>query len=765
MGARSWVKGCFQFLITIALLTGSATIASALLSSTQLSKTDLASPTGALAVGPDSKIYVGRTGAVDIYSKTGVFERTFLIVPNVTYIAVNRHGEVYLVNRGAKTIAQYDASGVQLNTATLPYNPQHISFDAYDNVYVVTNGQGMLSPPVSMNLYRLPRNLGTVSAPLIAFGGKGPVFSAVLNGKIYVLQKYANGKIVREIERYGLNGVFEEKLANNGATNYAGAGFGQIMQPTEMVSDSRGYLFVSTTGSDPGTFKVVVLNESGMVETELKDENGVFNLYAYGLGTFGSGKVAVCSKGPSNNALYIFGVGSYSDMQVTPKALSFANSGIAPQNIIVSNAGNADISGLTFTPSAPWIRVQASPASVVSAGGSATIAVTAATEGLPQGTHSGTIAVSDSNGESETVYVTLEVAQLSAPAPSSTAAAAPAAAAPVQSARPAAPANLMVTSQDSQTGASTIRIFDGTLALVREFAPFGAGYSGDLSIASGDIDGDGFDEIIVSYGADAGNAARVKVFSRSGQPVTGADFILLDQEMKYGARVAAGDFDGDGRAEIAVSAGPGQANSAHVAVYAYREGSLVATGVNIVAMGSMYGANVAAGDVDGDGVAELVVAPGPDPNADAVARVFKIDTVLDCGGWSASEFSTISATSLSGGYGANVAAVDLNSDGRSEIILSSGTSPAVAANRFIAYNADSSPFGLEAARAGTAGGLEVAAGDADHDGRVEIATSLSSPNMGHPNIIISKNGVSMGTSETLTTRSSGAKVAFGRLGY
>ncbi len=67
----------------------------------------------------------------------------------------------------------------------------------------------------------------------------------------------------------------------------------------------------------------------------------------------------------------------------------------------------------------------------------------------------------------------------------------------------------------SATGGGTsahIKVFDGrTLAEVRSFLPFGTGYLGGASIASGDVNNDGVDDIII--GADGGAGPHVKVFS------------------------------------------------------------------------------------------------------------------------------------------------------------------------------------------------------------------------------------------------------------
>src|SRR5262249_33224595 len=62
------------------------------------------------------------------------------------------------------------------------------------------------------------------------------------------------------------------------------------------------------------------------------------------------------------------------------------------------------------------------------------------------------------------------------------------------------------------TGGPRIRVFDGDSgAILYDFFAFDPSFRGGVSVASGDVNGDGFDDIIV--GADTGGGPHVKVFS------------------------------------------------------------------------------------------------------------------------------------------------------------------------------------------------------------------------------------------------------------
>lgn len=417
MNVRSGIRFFILALVTALLLTGGAGVASAELSVAQLSKTGLTSPNGTVAVGPDGKIYVGRNGAIDLYTEAGAFSRQLVSSSN-WHIAVNRHGELYVVDRSNRAIKRYDSSGNLLNSASFGnYQPNHVAFDSSDNVYVITNGSAVYpyNNPSSYNLYKFTRTLGTLPSPLIAFGGKGPKFVAIdnANSKIFVLQSYvSNSASVREIERYDMSGVFEGLLSNGGASNYFGPGAGQITQSLDMIIDSQGYLYVSTNGSDNRTNKVVVLaSATGALDTEIFDGN---NLYAYGLGKSPEGRLAVVSRNPVNEALYVFGVGSYAFMQASPASLSFTTTGgdLGPKDITVSNSGVGDITSYTITPSDTWISASGSP-STINAGTSSTVSVSVLPGSLAQGTYNGTILITDNFGETETVKVSFEVTAVS----------------------------------------------------------------------------------------------------------------------------------------------------------------------------------------------------------------------------------------------------------------------------------------------------------------------------------------------------------------
>jgi hypothetical protein len=164
-------------------------------------------------------------------------------------------------------------------------------------------------------------------------------------------------------------------------------------------------------------------------------------------------------------------------------------------------------------------------------------------------------------------------------------------------------------------GPPHVKAFDGqTGALIASFYAFDAGLRSGLSVAAGDVNGDGRAEIIVCPEANA--PAHVKVFTAGGQVY--ASFYAFAPAFVGGATVAAADANGDGRAEVMVAAGRG--GHGHVAAFA---GPGLTPAANFFAFGPTYGGTVslAAGDFDGDGRAELAVGMGA--GAPPIVSVFR----------------------------------------------------------------------------------------------------------------------------------------------
>jgi uncharacterized delta-60 repeat protein len=223
---------------------------------------------------------------------------------------------------------------------------------------------------------------------------------------------------------------------------------------------------------------------------------------------------------------------------------------------------------------------------------------------------------------------------------------------------------------------------DGTV--LGTFKPFGAAYNDPVAVAFGDVNNDGTDDLVV--GATIGNP-NVKVYN--GAALTAGTFFanpeaqILANGFPYavnfnvGVSVAAGDVNGDGFADIITGAVPG---NPHVKVFDGKQ--LIASKViptqddpSLLAQGFAYGinfnvgANVAAGDVNGDGLADIITgatAGNPhtkvyDAKAVLASRTLPTDSA---GGLLAQWFPY----ALQFNVGAFVAAGDYNGDGYADVV-------------------------------------------------------------------------------------------------
>ena len=249
-------------------------------------------------------------------------------------------------------------------------------------------------------------------------------------------------------------------------------------------------------------------------------------------------------------------------------------------------------------------------------------------------------------------------------------------------------------------GGPHVKVFDGASGnTLGSFFAYDAAFSGGVQVASGDVNGDGFDDIIT--GAGAGGGPHVKVFSGADNSVL-SSFFAFSPGFKGGVHVAAGDVSGDGQADIIV--GAGASGGPHVKVFSGATGAEL---FNFLAYSPNFlgGVRVAAGDVNGDGTPEIITAAGP--GGGPHVKVFS--------GRTAELTSSFAAYHPAFRGGVFVAAGDVDGDGRADIVTSAGLGGGPHVKVF--SGADSSELlNLHAFRHGFRGGVRVAIGDVDGDG-------------------------------------------------
>jgi hypothetical protein len=220
----------------------------------------------------------------------------------------------------------------------------------------------------------------------------------------------------------------------------------------------------------------------------------------------------------------------------------------------------------------------------------------------------------------------------------------------------------IVTGAGAGGAGGHVRVFDGAGGgELSSFFAYSTTFSGGVHVASGDVNGDGFADIVTGAGAGA-TGGHVKVFNGS----TGAElrsFLAYPASFAGGVRVASGDVNGDGIADIVTGAGPG--GGPHIKVF---DG---VTGVELSAFfayeqGFLGGVYVASGDVNGDGFADIVTGTGSDDATNAPAHVKVFD------GQSGGLLSSFFAFDAAFMGGVRVATGDIDGDGLADIITGAG---------------------------------------------------------------------------------------------
>lgn len=206
-------------------------------------------------------------------------------------------------------------------------------------------------------------------------------------------------------------------------------------------------------------------------------------------------------------------------------------------------------------------------------------------------------------------------------------------------------------------GGPEIEVFSGKdQSILKDFWAFNPAFAGGVYVAVGDVNADGFADIIC--GADAGGGPNIAIFS-------GKDFSLLksffafDPRFIGGVRVALGDTDHDGKSEIIAGAGPG--GGPNVVILNGATGKLIRS---FFAFDPAFAGGIflAAGDANGDSKADVIIGAGPGGGPDVV--VASPDGVL------LSSFFAYDPNFLGG---VRVGAVDYRAKGRVDVLVAPGS--------------------------------------------------------------------------------------------
>jgi len=200
-----------------------------------------------------------------------------------------------------------------------------------------------------------------------------------------------------------------------------------------------------------------------------------------------------------------------------------------------------------------------------------------------------------------------------------------------------------------------ITIYNSNKKELSKIYPYGAKYNKGINFVIADFENDGYFEIIT--GTMRGYAPLVKIFNHLGE-AQGNGFYAYAKNYLGGVNVAVGDTTGNGDKEIIT--GAGYMGGPLVRIFD-KNGKLLSGGFFAYAKTFKGGVNVACGDIDGNGIDEIVTGAGY--GGSSHVRIFNSKFQPINPGFFA--FGTDSKTRV------RVTLNDLDNDGTKEILAAS----------------------------------------------------------------------------------------------
>jgi hypothetical protein len=166
----------------------------------------------------------------------------------------------------------------------------------------------------------------------------------------------------------------------------------------------------------------------------------------------------------------------------------------------------------------------------------------------------------------------------------------------------------------------------GTVPTVRQdFFAYGATFFGGVRVGTGDINDDGIDDIIT--GAGDGGGPHIRVFDGAGMQITNnptdiggplGSFFAFDPNFAGGVFVSSGDVNGDGQDDIIAGAGAGGGPRVTVFstsedVYSDPDNTRIVL-LDFFAFPSTFAGGVTVGSTEGsdaDGIDDIIAGAGP----------------------------------------------------------------------------------------------------------------------------------------------------------
>jgi hypothetical protein len=302
--------------------------------------------------------------------------------------------------------------------------------------------------------------------------------------------------------------------------------------------------------------------------------------------------------------------------------------------------------------------------------------------------------------------------------------------------------DLAVGASDYSTNTGRVYIFyqDGTIpstAATADVIITGEATNNDFGFAmtSGDFNSDGTTDLVVGAYGYSSNTGRAYIFYNDGSiPTTAATAdVIITGELSnsyFGFSMTAGDFNSDGRIDLAVGSHGYSTNTGRVYIF-YQDGTIPSTAAtaDVIITGEAtnndFGFAMTSGDFNSDGTTDLVVGAYGYSSNTGRAYIFYNDGSIPTTAATADVIITGEGASY---FGYSMTAGDLNSDGRTDLAVGATLYSSNTGRAYIFYNDGSIPTTAGTADVtitGEAGnnyfGRALTAGDFNADGRTDLA--------------------------------------------
>lgn len=283
--------------------------------------------------------------------------------------------------------------------------------------------------------------------------------------------------------------------------------------------------------------------------------------------------------------------------------------------------------------------------------------------------------------------------------------------------------NGYITTAPASQGGPQYKFFkyDGA-QVYKAINAFNTDWRSEFKVQTADVNSDGADEIVAYAGA--GVEPKIRIYKKNGDRL--AEATAFSAGFRGGLNAVTGDFNNDGKIEIAVA--PAASGGPTVQVFKYANGKLSLMTQFTAYSGSMRGGfNLAAGDTDAQGFKSIIVAPAAS-TAGPEVRVFRYENGKFV------QKAAILAYGSGNRDGVNLTAADLNRDGKDEVV----TAPMNGKSNVRVYREENKKLVLldwELVLGNSfAGGVNLNSGDVNGDQKGEIV--ITPAHSGGPNLMI-----------------------------